>query len=162
MEVQTEKEVTAKDFIHFIGLPCLIYDGGEPVPHSHIEGVDIDTDSIIAERTNYKPIQIKPILKKLEDITLEDVIHYSCDIMGYDREEDKFELWYKNDITQIKEFGMIQFDTKDSIHLPRVFQYLMEQGYDLGLLPHGSYLIMNNEGKIENLNQFDEHGNLIK
>ncbi len=66
METITEKEVTAKQLINFIGLPCLIYDGGQPVPHDRIEGVDIDCNEVIAERTNYKPIQIKPILKKFE------------------------------------------------------------------------------------------------
>lgn len=154
-------EITAKQLINFIGLPCLIYDGGEPVFHPRIEGVDIDCNEVIAERTNYKPNQIKPILKKLENITVEDVVYYSCDIMGYEREEDKFELWYQNDVNQIREFGMIQFDSKDSIFLPKVFQYLTEQGYDLGLLPHGSYLIMNKDGKIENLHEFDEQGSLI-
>lgn len=155
-------EITAKQLINFIGLPCLIYDGGQPVPHPRIEGVDIDCNEVIAERTNYKPIQIKPILKKLEDITLKDVVHYSCEIMGYDRETEQEQMkWLQNDINQIKEFGMIQFASPDSIHLPKVFQYLTEQGYDLGLLPHGSYLIMNKDGQIENLNQFDEQGNLI-
>lgn len=163
METITEKEVTAKQLINFIGLPCLIYDGGQPVPHDRIEGVDIDCNEVIAERTNYKPIQIKPILKKLEDITLKDVVHYSCDIMGYDRETEQEEMkWHQNDVNQIKEFGMIQFDTRDSIYLPKVFQYLTEQGYDLGLLPHGSYLIQDKDGKLTNLNDFDERGNLIK
>lgn len=162
METETQEIVTAKQLINFIGLPCLIYDGGKPVPHPRIEGVDIDTNEVIAERTNYKPIQIKPILKKLEDIRLKDVIHYSCDIMGYDRETEEEQIkWFQNDLHQIREFGMIQFDTKDSIYLPKVFQYLTEQGYDLGLLPHGSYLIMDNDGNIENLNDFDEQGNLI-
>lgn len=162
METQTQtQEITAKDFIYFIGLPCLIYDGGEPVYHPRIEGVDIDRNEIIAERTNYKPIQIKPILKQLEDITIEDVIHYSCEIMGYDREEDKFKLWHQNDVHQIKEFGMIQFDTSDSIYLPEIMKYFMNQGYDLHLIPHNSYLIVGKDGKIDT-NKFNEHGNLIK
>jgi hypothetical protein len=155
-------EVTAKDLIYCIGLPCLIYDGGQPVPHSHIEGVDIDTDSIIAERTNYKPKQIKPMLKELENITVQEVVHMSINIMGYDDEPDKHELWHQNDVNQIKEFGMIQFDTKDSIYMPLIITYLMKQGYDLHLLPYGSYLTQDRFGKITNLNDFDEHGNLIK
>ena len=163
METATEKEVTAKDLIHYIGLPCLIYDGGQPVPHPRIEGVDIDCNEIIAERTNYKPKQIKPILRELENLTLKDTVYISCDIMGYDRETEQEQItWHQNDVNQIKEFGMIQFDTKDSIYLPKVFQYLTEQGYNLHLLPHGSYLIMDKDGKITNLNDFDEQGNLIK
>lgn len=161
MEVKEITEVTAKDLIICIGLPCLIYDGGEPVPHDRIEGVDIDTNEIIAERTNYKPKQIKPILKELDNITLEDVVYYSCDIMGYDREEDKFNLWLENDLRQIKEFGMIQFDTKDSIYMPQIITFFMKRGYNLHLLPHGSYLIRDKDGKITNLNDFDEYGNLI-
>jgi len=153
-------EITAKDLIYYIGLPCLIYDGGEPVPHSHIEGVDIDTDEIIAERTTYKPKQIKPILKELENITIQDSVYISVNIMGYDDEPNKHKLWHKNDVNQIKEFGMIQFDTQDSIFMPLIITYLMKQGYNLELLPHGSYLIKDNVGKITNLNDFDEHGNL--
>jgi len=155
-------EVTAKDLIYYIGLPCAIYDGGKPVSHPRIEGVDIDCNEVIAERTNYKPNQIKPILKELEDITVEDVVHYSVNLMGYDDEPDKHELWHQNDVNQIKEFGMIQFDTRDSIYMPLIITYLMKQGYDLHLLPHGSYLIQDKFGKITNLNDFDEHGNLIK
>jgi len=57
---------------------------------------------------------------------------------------------------------MIQFDTKDSIFMPLIITYLIKQGYDLHLLPHGSYVIQDKDGKITNLNDFDEQGNLIK
>ena len=49
--------------------------------------------------------------------------------------------------TNIKEFGFIQFDKSDSIFTPEIILYLIKQGYNLHLLPHGSYLIENKNGR---------------
>lgn len=148
--MQTEqKKVTAKDLSLFVGLPCAIYGGGDPVSH-YIEGVDIDTNKVIAERVNYNPEQIKPIFRKLEDITIEESVHISCDIMGYDSStDDMHRQWNQNDKMDITEFGMIQFDTKDSIFLPKVMKYLIERGFNLHLIPEGTYLEVDEKGYID-------------
>ena len=152
-----KNKITAKDLQFYIGLPCAIYELNsddtinkniDPVSH-YIEGVDINEDKIIAERAYWKPHQIKPILKNLEEISVRETIHISCTIMGYDsaENEDQKIRWNKNDKTDIKEFGFIQFDKSDSIFMPHVILYLMKQGYNLHLLPSGSYLIENKGGR---------------
>lgn len=134
------KKITAKDLAPYVGLPCAIYDGGEPVSH-YIEGVDIHLNKVIAERVNYEPEQVKPILRRLEDITVEETVYISCDIMGYDRENDELhQKWNQNDKEQINKFGFFQFDTRDSIFTPAVTLYLISRGFNLHLLPEGSYL----------------------
>ena len=153
---EIEKTITSKDLQFYVGLPCAIYelnaDGTinkdiEPAP-AHTEGVDVSLNKIIAERVNYEPQQIKPILKNIEEITLEDVVHISCDIMGYDRETpEKEKGWLEDDLNDIKEFGFFQFEKHDSIFMPSVILYLIKQGYNLHLLPHGSYLIYNKNGR---------------
>ena len=144
----TDIKITAQDLILYIGLPCAIYDGGEPVSH-YIEGVDVNQNKVIAERTNYNPEQIKPILKPLEELTIEDTVFISCEIMEYDKPVNELEKmqWHHNDLNNIKEFGFIQFEKHDSIWMPKVIEYLIRKGYNLNLLPHGTYLVINKNGK---------------
>lgn len=142
------KKVTAKDLVMYVGLPCAIYDGGDPVSN-YIEGVDIYLNKVICERVNYEPEQIKPILRKLEDIKINESVHISCEIMGYDEEPEKHKKWNDNDKREIREFGMIQFDTQDSVCMPAIMNYLIQRGFNLHLLPHGSYLEVDEKGFID-------------
>lgn len=141
------RKITAHDLQFYGGLKCLIYDGGEPVSDT-IEGIDLHLNKVISERANYDPIQIKPILKQLENITLEEVVYIVCDIMGCDRKEDLFNEWYKEALFDINQFGYFQFAKSDSIWTAPVAMYLLKQGYNLHLLPHGSYVEIDKEGKI--------------
>jgi hypothetical protein len=147
-------KITAQDLILYIGLPCAIYDllpNGEinknVVAPAYIEGVDVNQNKVIAERVNYEPIQIKPILKRLEDFTIEDSVFIS-EVMEYDKAENESEKmqWHHNDLNDIREFGFIQFDTSDSIFIPKIIEYLIRKGYNLHLLPHGTYLLQNKNG----------------
>lgn len=137
-------KITAKDLIMFIGLPCAIYDKKTVVP-AYIEGVDVHLNKVIAERVKYEPAQVKPILKRLEELTIDDTVFISCDIMGYDKPKNNLERmkWHHNDLNDIKEFGFIQFATHDSIWMPKVSEYLIRKGYNLELIPHGTYLLQN-------------------
>lgn len=151
---ETNKKITAQDLILFIGLPCAIYDllpNGEinkdVVAPAYIEGVDVSLNKVIAERVTYEPVQVKPILKRLQDLTMSDSVFISCEIMGYDNESSKHGGWLKNDLEEIKEFGFIQFEKHDSIHMPKVIEYLIRKGYNLELIPHGTYLLENKNGK---------------
>src|ERR1700741_2884227 len=145
-------KITAQDLAPFVGLPCAIYSGGETVPH-YIEGVDIHLNKVIAERVNYNPEQIKPVLKDLECLTVEDTVFISCDIMGYERGTVKEQKkWHQNDLRDIREYGSIQFDTRDSIFLPKIMEYFTRKGYNLHLLPHGTYLIKHKDGKVVDSN----------
>ena len=149
-------KVTAKDLQFFVGLSCAIYelnaDGTinyeiDPAP-AYIEGVDVSLNKVIAERVNYEPVQIKPILKNLEEITVEEIVHISCNILEYENGTLQEQIqWHKNDVTDIKEFGFFQFDKSDSIYTPQIILYLIKQGYNLHLLPNGSYLIYNKDGR---------------
>jgi hypothetical protein len=139
---QSKNKIKASDLIFCVGLPCAILEEGDPISH-YIEGVDVTKNEIIAERVNWKPSQIKPILKRLEDWTIEDTVFLSCNILGYDDEPKKYKKWHANDLRDIKEYGFIQFATHDSIHMPKVIEYFIREGYDLGLLPKGTYLIQN-------------------
>ncbi len=141
------KKITASDLQFYCGLSCLVYGGGEPVTDT-IEGVDIIQNKVISERANYEPHQIKPILKQLKDITLEVVAYIFCDIAGYDRKEEYFEDWHKEALFDINQFGYLQFDKSDSIWTAPVAIYLLKQGYNLHLLPHGSYVEINKEGEL--------------
>ncbi len=142
-----DKKITAYDLQFYGGLRCLVYGGGEPVTDI-IEGVDLHINAIISERTNYEPHQIKPILKRLIDITLEDVIYIVCDIMECERKEELFDDWYKEALFDINQFGYFQFDKSDSIWTAPIAMYLLKQGYNLHLLPHGSYVEIDKEGKL--------------
>lgn len=64
-----------KNPIHlYIGSPCVICDTDEPVSDK-IEGCDYEQDVIICERTNWDPDLIKPILKPISNITVEEALH---------------------------------------------------------------------------------------
>lgn len=71
----------SKDFKNYIGLDCLIYDGGDPV-QGRIEGIDIVANTVIADRANYKPCQIKPFLKKINSENLFKYIPLNQDDIG--------------------------------------------------------------------------------
>lgn len=147
-ETNSELKITAKDLSLFVGLPCLIFDGGKPVSH-YIEGVDIDQNKVIAERTNYNPEQIKPILRRLEDITVEETVHISCNILEYDMANESIhKTWNENDKKEINEFGMIQFNKQDSIFMPLIIAYLIKQGFNLHLIPHGTYFEKDSQGRL--------------
>ncbi len=142
------KKITASDLQFYCGLPCLVYDGGEPVS-AMIEGVDILQNKVISERANYEPYQVVPILRRLEDITLEEVAHILIDIQGYDDVTQKVkEDWHKEALFDIANFGCIQFDKSQSIWNPSITMYMIRQGLNLHLLPHGSYLEIDKEGSI--------------
>jgi hypothetical protein len=134
------KKITASDLQFYCGLKCLVYGGGEPVTDT-IEGVDICSNKVISERTDYEPHQVKPILKRLEDITLEEVVHIIVDIQGYnDVSQSTKELWHKEALFDINSFGFFQFDKSTSIWTPSVTMYLLKKGYNLHLLPIDSYV----------------------
>ena len=113
------KPLRAIDFKFYIGSPCLIYElpGSkhkcEPVP-DRIEGIDMVANKVISERTNYDPIQVKPILKPLNTLTEAD--HDFLD------ESEPHAL-------SLKEFRQ---HVKDSPFFnPREFAYLLDQNYDV-------------------------------
>ena len=57
----------------YIGQPCAIYDTDEPVSDT-IEGCDFVQDKIIAERTNWDPSVIKPILRDISNIKMDEAL----------------------------------------------------------------------------------------
>lgn len=56
-----------KYFAQYLGCDILIYDGGDPVSH-YLEGIDIVSEKVIAERTSYDVSKIKLLLKTNDDI----------------------------------------------------------------------------------------------
>jgi hypothetical protein len=58
----------------YTGVPCIICDTDEPVSDK-IEGCDYVQDKIIAERTDWDPDIIKPVLRHISDITPEEALH---------------------------------------------------------------------------------------
>lgn len=149
------KKITAQDLILYIGLPCAIYDllpNGEinkdVVAPAYIEGVDVHLNKVIAERVNYEPIQVKPILKRLEELTIDDTIFINCEIMGYNKPKNHLERmkWHHDDLRDIHEYGFMQFATHESIWMPKITEYLVRKGYNMELIPHGTYLLQNKNG----------------
>ena len=135
------KKITAKDLALFVGLLCE-YNIGESKCIGKIEGVNIKDNYVTAAGFRFHPEDVKPILKSLECLSVEDTVHISCDIMGYDKGTVKEQKkWNKNDLNDIKEYGFIQFDTSDSIFMPKIIEYLIKQGFNLELIPHGTYLL---------------------
>jgi hypothetical protein len=69
--------MSAKDFIFYIGCDCLIFDNlenpklGSP---AYIEGVDIVANKVICERANFDPSVIKPILRPISSMKIEEAI----------------------------------------------------------------------------------------
>ncbi len=144
------KKITALDLQFYCGLPCLVYGGGEPV-NDTIEGVDIIQNKVISERANYEPYQIVPILRKLEDITIDEVAHIIIEIQGYDDVSQKVkEDWHKEALHDILNFGYFQFDKNQTIWTPPITMYLIKQGFNLHLLPHKSYVEIDKQGKLIN------------
>ena len=66
------KELKAIEFRFFIGCPCYITDTDRPVLSS-IEGIDCVLDMVISERTNYLPSLIKPILRRFESLSRDEI-----------------------------------------------------------------------------------------
>lgn len=144
---QPQPKITALELAPFVGLQCM--SNGEI---QRLDGVDIRLDSAMSKMTRYMPESVKPILKNLNCLTIEDTVYISCDIMGYDRGSIKEQKkWHKNDLRDIEEYGFIQFDTKDSIYMPQIMHYLTKKGFNLHLIPHGTYLVQDKNGKIEDL-----------
>lgn len=81
----TEKKIA--DYLHFYPkAPILIYEPGiEPVSH-YLEGIDWCLGKAIAERVNYDPSWIKPILRPLSDITEEEKAEF-IEICGIEPED---------------------------------------------------------------------------
>jgi len=93
MEQLKKDYKTALDAVHFkfyIGCPCAIFElepnrnSVEPVP-STIEGIDVETNTIISERTTYQPIQIKPILRRIDTLSREE-LHILHEIWNIEHE----------------------------------------------------------------------------
>lgn len=57
----------------YMGQPCVICDTDEPVPDI-IEGCDFVQDQVICERVNWDPNIIKPVLRDISDMTLEEAL----------------------------------------------------------------------------------------
>lgn len=61
------------DYIHlYPRIPVAIYDGGEVVG-DFLEGIDFVLNTLISERVNWTEDKIKPILRRLNSITKEEV-----------------------------------------------------------------------------------------
>lgn len=67
------KELERNPIHLYVGSPCAIFDSAEPVSDT-IEGCDYVQDKIIAERVNWSPTIIKPILRDISDITSEEAL----------------------------------------------------------------------------------------
>ena len=129
-----EKQIKAIDFKFFIGCPCAIYEidnigeinySIDPSP-SFIEGVDHYGNLVISERATYEPIQIKPILRKLESLNREEVEHLN-------------KLWSKSETTEenvLSSADIINFLT--SIHID-IFQWI-DKGF---AIEAGNYNLIN-------------------
>lgn len=137
------KTITAKDLASYIGCMCMFLNEKEELAKGLITDVNTKRNKVFVSHhpEEFEPEKVFPILKLLENITIEDTIHISCEIMGYDREDDEtHKKWNENDKQSMIEFGYFQFDTKDSIYTPAITMYLISRGYNLHLLPHGSYV----------------------
>ena len=90
-------------------------DTDEPVS-AFIEGCDFDNDEIISERVNYDPNIIKPILRDISDITIEEAIEL-VDIGVFSYKKPKSNIKIKNNIeckTLFIDFDVIGFNNETS------------------------------------------------
>jgi hypothetical protein len=141
------KKITALDLAPFVGLQCAIYKGSKPshLFSKQIDGVNIKLNKVIVDGKKHNPEDIKPILQELSELTVEDTVHINCNIIGYDKSSKKqYQKWHETDLNDIKEYGFLQFDTSQSIFLPEIIKYLISRGFNMELIPHGTYLIGSN------------------
>ncbi len=145
------KKITALDLAPFVGLQCAIYKNSKP---SHLfskqmDGVDIKLNKVIVGGKKYNPEDVKPVLQELSELTVGDTVHINCNIIGYDKVSKKQQQkWHETDLNDIKEYGFLQFDTSQSIFLPEIIKYLVSRGFNMELIPHGTYLIGNNNAGV--------------
>lgn len=140
------KTITAKDLALYIGCMCMYLDKDETLHKGMISDVDTKRNKVFVthQSEEFEPERVFPMLKLLENITIEESVHISCQIMGYDEEdEETHKKWNQNDKQSMIEFGYFQFDTQDSIYTPLITMYLISRGYNLHLLPEGSYVEFN-------------------
>ena len=141
------KKITALDLAPFVGLQCAIYKGSKPshLFSKQIDGIDIKINKVIVGNKKYNPEDVKPILQELSNLTVEDTVHITCNIIGYIKASKKEQKkWHEKDLNDIKEYGFLQFDTSESIFLPKIIKYLVGRGFNMELIPHGTYLIGTN------------------
>lgn len=93
--MEFQNNLKAIDFRFYIGCPCYIFDTDNPVP-STIEGIDGDLNMVISERVNYPPGIIKPVLRKFENISRQEI-------------EELNKLWPKESIKRTT-FDSIKLD----------------------------------------------------
>lgn len=96
------KKLSAIDFRFFIGCPCYITDTDPPVSSS-IEGIDGYLNMVISERVNYEPELIKPILRRFDSLSRNEV-------------EQLNKLWPNENIKRTV-FDSIQLDAEIINHL---------------------------------------------
>lgn len=142
--------ITSEDLYPFVGGLCMTFKDGNLNTKLHIEGFDLIKNKVICSGEEYDHENVLPILRKLEDITIEETVFISCNIMGYDREtEEDHIVWNDNDKRMINEFGFFQFEKHDSIFMPKVMQYLINKGFNTHILPEGTYAEIDNNGVVD-------------
>lgn len=182
----------------YAGVPCAICDSDQPVP-DYIEGCDWVQDKIIAERVNWEPEIIKPILRDLSDMTKEEaleVANLAWFAVGNKKIEtvelktttlfpfvsiffsyghDDFYVWEKGEeiLKQVPGNFAISLDNgQHAIKLYKIFVdnngrerlesmpvyqshqitwFLIRNGFNIGLLTEGSYIIRNRNEKNKDL-----------
>lgn len=67
------KKLEVNPVYFYMGQPCAICDTDNPVS-DFIEGCDFVQDKIISERVNWNPEIIKPILRDISDMTIEEAV----------------------------------------------------------------------------------------
>lgn len=134
-----DRTIFAKDLALYANKMCMVNIGGE-LHNGRIDGVDFKNNLVYCLGNKHFPQNVIPLLKKMEDITVEQSVYISTEIMGYDKSDDEtHKKWNENDKRDIDEFGFIQFDTKDSIFMPKIIAYFLKEGFNLHLLPKGTY-----------------------
>ncbi len=115
----------------YAGSPCAICDTDEPVS-DYIEGCDFTNDKIIAERVDWEPEIIKPILRDISNITLEEALEVANLVwfaLG-NKKIDKVEL----KTTPIFPYAAIYFDWSpdqsiyDATGYPDKAEFLLSNG----------------------------------
>lgn len=142
-----ENNLTAEDLINCVCLPCTINDYGDV--KYYIQGVDVNKNIVIVDSEGLDPKNITPILRRLIDITVEETVFITCNIMKYNQEDKESHLiWNQNDKQMIEKFGFFQLEEHDFEYIPIITSYLIKRGFNLGLLPEGSYLEMDEDSQI--------------
>lgn len=90
-----ENTLSAIDFRLFIGCFCYIKDSPG---FSVIEGIDINSNMVIINKTNHDPSLVKPILRRFDSLSRQEI-------------EELNKLWPTENIKRTL-FGSIQLDAK--------------------------------------------------